>query len=111
MSKAPDDKPFDFNLDSVRVEKDLRPFRFRYDGQRFEMAHRETLDQIKMMEAVEAAGEAGGTLASLRLALGDDQWRELRKIGLRGTQLQKLSDAYDAFCGTTTGESPASTDS
>ena len=112
-TKARDDQPFDFNLNSVKVEKTLRPFRFVFgpNNERWEMAHRETLDKIPLLEAYEQGGEAAGTLLSLRTAMGEDQWERFRKLGLRGEQLTKLTQAYDKFCGTDEGESEGSTDS
>ncbi len=109
-TKARDDEPFDFNLDAVKVEKDLRPFRFHYGGKRWEMAHRETLDNLPLLEAAESGGDPAATLVSLRAAMGD-QWEEFRKLGLKGKQLTELVRAYDRFCGTDQGESEGSTGS
>jgi hypothetical protein len=109
-TKARDDQPFDFNLDAVKVEKNLRPFRFNYGGKRWTMAHRETLDQLPLLEAVERGGEAEGAIVSIRTALGD-QWEDFRKLGLREKQLNELMSAYGKFCGTEPGESEGSTDS
>ena len=109
--KARDDEPFDFNLDAVKAEKDLRPFRFHYGGKRWEMAHRETIDNLPLLEAAESGGDAVATLLSLRTAMGDEQWARFRKLGLRGPQLTALSQAYDKFCGTDQGESEGSTGS
>jgi hypothetical protein len=108
--KAPDDKPFDFNLDAVKVEKDLRPFRVNFGGRRFQMVHRELLDQIPILEAVERGGDAEATIVSLRAALGD-QWEDFRKLGLKAKQRESLLKAYEEFCGTDLGESQGSTDS
>jgi hypothetical protein len=108
--KAADNEPFDFNLDAVKVEKDLRPFRFHFGGRRFEMTHRELLDQIPILEAAERGGDAEATLVSLRAALGD-QWEDFRKLGLKGKRLEKLLKAYEEFCGAEQGESSGSTDS
>lgn len=110
-TRARDDEPFDFNLDAVKVEKTLRPFRFHFGGKRWEMAHRETLDKIPLLEAYEQGGEPAGTLLSLRTAMGEEQWEQFRKLGLRGQQLSKLTQAYDKFCGTDEGESEGSTGS
>lgn len=112
-TRARDDQPFDFNLNSVKIEKNLRPFRFLYGpkDERFEMAHRETLDNLPILEAAESGGDAAATLVSLRAALGAEQWERIRALGLRGKQLTELSQAYDRFCGTEPGESEGSTDS
>lgn len=112
-TRARDDEPFDFNLNSVKVEKTLRPFRFLYGpkNERFEMAHRETLDNIPILEAAESGGDPAATLVSLRAALGDEQWERIRALGLSGPRLTALSKAYDKFCGTDQGESEGSTDS
>lgn len=111
MTRARDDQPFDFNLDAVKVEESLRPFRFNYGGKRWEMAHRETLDQLPIMEAAESGGDFAATLEMLRAAMGSEQWQRFRKLGLRRKQMQELSEAYDRFCGTELGESQGSTDS
>ncbi|MFD0902329.1 hypothetical protein [Actinomadura sediminis] len=110
-ARPSDDQPFDFNLDAVKVEGELRPFRFHFGGKRWEMAHRETLDQIVLLEAMESGGEAAATLASLRAAMGDEQWDRFRKLGLKSSQLTRLSQEYDKFCGTEPGESGGSTGS
>ncbi|WP_242890281.1 hypothetical protein [Actinomadura litoris] len=111
--KPADDEVADFNLNSVKVEKDLRPFRFLYGpkNQRFEMKHRELLDQVPLLEAAERGGEAEATIVSLRAALGDEQWEEIRKLGLREKQMNELITQYGKFCGTSAGESEGSTDS
>ena len=110
-SKRPDDKPYDFNLDAVKVEKDLPPFRFPYKGEQFEMKHREYLDQIPILEANESGGDATATLTALRTALGKEQWEKIRKLGLFRKQMNALLNAYDEFCGAEQGESSGSTDS
>lgn len=110
-TKARDDEPFDFNLDAVKVEKTLRSFRFHYGGKRWEMTHREKLNQIPILEAIESAGEHAAILTVLRAALGDEQWQRLSRLGLVGEQLNKLSEAYNEFCGTDEGESEGSTGS
>lgn len=108
--RAADNEPFDFNLDAVKVEKTLRPFRFHFGGKRWEMIHRELLDQVPVLEAMERGGDAEATLVSLRRALGD-QWEGFRKLGLTSPQLNELVAAYDKFCGADQGESSGSTDS
>jgi hypothetical protein len=107
--KAADNEPFDFNLDAVKVEKTLRPFRFNYNGKRFTMTHRELLDQVPLLEAAERGGEAEATIVSLRAALGDEQWAAIRKLGLREKQMNALIEQYGKFCGSDQGESSGST--
>jgi hypothetical protein len=108
--KPADDEPYDFNLDSIKVEKTLRPFRFHYSGKRWVMTHRELLDQVPLLEAAERGGDAEATIVSLRTALGD-QWEDFRKLGLREKQMNALVTKYGEFCGTSQGESAGSTDS
>lgn len=110
-TRARDDEPFDFNLDAVKVENNLRPFRFHYGGKRWEMAHRETLDNLPLLEAAEDGGDAVATLVSLRAAMGAEQWERFRELGLTGPRLTELVRAYDKFCGTDQGESEGSTGS
>lgn len=105
-----DDKPFDFNLDAVKAEaKKLPPFRVHYKGRRWEMTHRQHLDQIPLLEAA-ARSEAEGMLAGLQAALGK-QWEDFRKLGLNGDQIEALVDAYNEYCGAEPGESSGSTGS
>lgn len=109
----PTDKPFDFNLNSVKVEaKKCPPFTFAYgsDNQVWTMTHRELLDQLQILEAVESSN-AAGTLVLLRLAFGAEQWAKFRKLGLNDKQIEVLSDKYNEHCGVDTGESSGSTDS
>jgi hypothetical protein len=106
------DSPKVFNLNAVKVEaKDHPPFRFTWGpkGQRWEMKHRELIDQLPVYEAA-ARNQAEATLLSLKAALGD-QWEEFRKIPLLPEQMEKLTDAYDEHCGADEGESSGSTDS
>ena len=77
-SKPADDQPFDFNLDAVRSEVDLAPFRVHYDGRRWEFAHMEGLDIWDLVEAAEG-GEVTAMTGVFRLALGDD-FADFRKV-------------------------------
>ncbi|KMS71762.1 hypothetical protein ACH49_24365 [Streptomyces leeuwenhoekii] len=104
--KPTDSEPFDFNLDAVQAEADLRPFRVHWGGRRFEMQHLEALDIWELMEAAEK-GEAGAMVGAFREALGD-QWDDFRAIRLPQFKLKALFDAYRKHCGLEPGESAAS---
>ena len=105
-TSAPDDKPFDFNLDAVEAETQLLPFRFHFNGRRWEMQHLEALDIWELMEAAEQ-GETGAMLGAFRAALGDD-FEDFRKVTLPQYKLKALFNAYRTHCGLAEGESPAS---
>ncbi|WP_030670705.1 hypothetical protein [Streptomyces rimosus] len=104
--KTADDQPFDFNLDAVEAEVELRPFRFHWKRRRWEMEHLQGLDVWGLMEAAEQ-GETGAMLGVFQAALGDD-FAEFHKIPLPQYKLKPLFDAYRHHCGLAEGESPAS---
>lgn len=106
---APDDKPFDFNLDAVKAEVDLAPFRVHYGGRRWVFLHLEDIDVWDLVEAAEQ-GEIPAMLGAFKGALGDD-FDAFRGLGLKQWQLKALFKQYRAHCGYAEGESPASTDS
>ncbi|MFF9240108.1 hypothetical protein ACF1AL_14915 [Streptomyces sp. NPDC014801] len=101
----PDDQPFDFNLDTVKAESDLAPWRVHWDGRRWEFRHAEELDVWGLAEGAEA-GDIGATMAIFRLALGDEQWADFRKIKLPQYKMKALFEGYKKYCGL--GESEAS---
>ncbi|MEW2578341.1 hypothetical protein [Streptomyces syringium] len=105
-TRTTDDQPFDFNLDAVKAETELTPFRVHFDGRRWEMQHLEALDVWELMEAAEK-GEAGAMLGAFRSALGD-QYEDFRKIKLPQYKLKALFNAYRNHCGLEPGESGAS---
>lgn len=103
--KAPDDQPFDFNLDAVQAEVDLSPWRVHWDGQRWEFQHAEELDVWRLMENADG-GDVGAVLSVLRAALGDEQWADFKKIGMPQYKMKALFEAYKKHCGL--GDSGAS---
>ncbi|WP_432091832.1 hypothetical protein [Streptomyces sp. NRRL F-5630] len=105
-AKPADDEPFDFNLDAVKAESDLTPFRVHFDGRRWEFAHLEGLDIWDVVEAADG-GDLQAVLGALRLALGD-QYTEFRKIRLPQYKVMALFRAYQRHCGMEPGESEAS---
>jgi hypothetical protein len=108
-SKPADNEVYDLNLNSavkaLKNESDLRPFRFIWgpDNKRFEMAHRETLNQLKIMEAFEQS-EVHGVLEQFRQAMGPKQWAEFRKIPLPPSARDKIMEDYGKHCGVVEGE-------
>jgi hypothetical protein len=107
---APDDEPFDFNLDAVQAEVDLSPWRVHWDGRRWEFAHMQDLDVWPLLEAAEA-GDVEAMLGIFRTALGEQQWKDFRKIRLPQYKMKALFDAYRKHSGLAEGESAASSDS
>ncbi|OQQ16140.1 hypothetical protein B0675_02325 [Streptomyces sp. M41(2017)] len=108
-AQAPDDKPFDFNLDAVKAEVESTPFRVHWNGRRFTFKHMQDLDSWELLAAADS-GEANAVMGSLRLALGDE-WEEFRKVPMPQYKLMPLFKAYQAHCGMDSGESSASSDS
>jgi hypothetical protein len=105
-TKPADDQPFDFNLDAVKSEVDLIPFRVHYDGRRWELAHIESLDIWDLVEAAEG-GEIQAMTGVFRISLGD-QWEDFRKVRLPQYKMKSLFTAYRKHCGLEPGESEAS---
>jgi hypothetical protein len=107
-TKAPDDQPFDFNLDTVKAEVDLTPWRVHWGSRRWEFQHAEELDVWQLMEGAEG-GDVGATVGVLRAALGAEQWADFKKIGMPQYKMKALFEAYKKYCGL--GESEASSGS
>jgi hypothetical protein len=113
-TKPADDEVFDFNLNAVEAESELRPFRFAWaskdnPNRRWTMQHMEGLDVWPLMEAAEG-GDASAMAGIFKTALGG-QWAEFRKTPLPQFKMKGLFDAYREHCGQKPGESAASSDS
>ncbi|MFE3657280.1 hypothetical protein [Streptomyces sp. NPDC059165] len=106
-TKRTDDSPFDFNLDAVQSEVELRPFRVHFDGRRWEFAHMEGLNIWDLVEAAEG-GEVAAMTGVFRISLGADQWEEFRKVKFPQYKMKALFTAYREHCGLEPGESEAS---
>ncbi|MFC9429248.1 hypothetical protein [Streptomyces sp. NPDC056987] len=109
-----DDEVFDFNLNAVEAESELKPFVFLWGSKtepnrRMTMQHMEALNVWPLMSAIEG-GDISATLGLFRIALGDD-WDEFRKTPLPQHKMQALFKAYQKHCGQQPGESAASSDS
>ncbi|WP_432137656.1 hypothetical protein [Streptomyces sp. bgisy154] len=107
-AKTSDAQPFDFNLDAVQAEADLTPWRVHWNGRRWEFRHAEELDVWGLVEGAER-GEVGATIGIFKLALGEEQFAEFRKIRMPQYKMKALFDGYKQHCGL--GESEASSDS
>lgn len=107
MTNPPDDQPFDFNLDTVKAEIELVPFRVHFDGRRWEFAHMQALDVWELVGSVEG-GDAGAIAQMFQAALGDQQLAEFRKVPLPQFKVQSLFKAWQKHCGLAPGESPGS---
>jgi len=105
-SKPADDQPFDFNLDAVEAEVDLRPFRVHFGGRRYEFTHMQALNAWEAIAAAES-GDVGVVVNSMKLALGD-QWEDFRTVPMPQHKLMRLFKAWQAHSGVETGESEAS---
>lgn len=105
-SKPADDQPFDFNLDAIKSEVELTPFRVHFDGRRWEFAHMEGLDIWDLVEAAEG-GEIRAMIGVFKAALGDD-FADFRKVKLPQFKMKAMFTAYRKHCGMEPGESEAS---
>lgn len=103
--QAPDNQPFEFNLDTVQAEVELTPFRVHWAGRRWELQHSEELDVWGLADGA-LRGDVAATIGIFKLALGPKQWAEFSKTPMPQYKMKALFDAYKAHCGL--GESPAS---
>ncbi|EPD63181.1 hypothetical protein [Streptomyces sp. HGB0020] len=111
-TRRPDDSPFDFNLDAVEPDEELKPFVVRFGGRRWTFQHMQDLDCWNLLDAA-SNGEVSAMLGAFRNALGD-QYEPFREVGLPQYKLRPLFQAWLKHCGlnedgTPIGE-PASTD-
>lgn len=108
-SKPADDQPFDFNLDTLKTEVNLRDFRVHFGGKRWTFTNMQALDAWELLAAA-GSGDAGAVVGSMKLALGD-QWEEFRKMGMPQWKVMPLFNAWKEHSGAEPGESEASSDS
>lgn len=101
-----DDQPFDFNLDTVEAESDLRPFRVHHGGRRWQLAHMQAINIWDLLFEEDTQEQAA--LRIFEAALGD-QWAEFRKVPLPMHKVRNLFAEYQKHCGVELGESSAST--
>jgi hypothetical protein len=111
----PDDQVFDFNLNTVKAEVDLTPFRFLWGtkddpNRRFTMLHLQELDVWDLVAAADG-GDMAAMVGAFQAAMNADDWKAFRATSLPQYKLKALFDAYRTFCGAAEGESPASSDS
>ncbi len=106
-STRPDDKPFDFDLDTVEGEVDCTPWVMNWKGRGWTFAHFENLDVWEQAKASDL-GSTAATMKVFELALGKDVWVEFQKIPLPTRKLKALWEAYAEHCGIDLGESPDS---
>lgn len=106
---APDDKPFDFNLDAVVSEIDLSPFRVHFGGKRWDFRHMQDLDVWELVAKADG-GDTSSIIQMFSVGLGD-QLAEFRKIRLPQHKMEKLFEAWQKHSGLEPGESEGSTDS
>ena len=106
---TPDDQPYDFDLDAVKSEIDLTPWRVKFGGRRWSFEHLQGLDVWDLIEGADQ-GDLQQGIQVFKIALGD-QFEEFRKIRLPQFKLEALFKQYEAHCGVKPGESEGSTSS
>lgn len=107
MPKAPDDQPFELNLDAYVKAMDTPPFRFNWLGRRWTMTHNDAVDSWAMARA----HRTGEDEEILKVAMGEKQLAELMENPLPQGGMKKLTKDYFAHCGVELGKSGGSTPS
>ncbi|MDX3294606.1 hypothetical protein PV569_12910 [Streptomyces scabiei] len=110
-----DGEVYEFNLNAVEAETELRPFRFMWaskqnPNRRFTMQHLAALNVWPLLAGADG-GNASAMMACFETALGEDQWEEFQKQPLPQYKMEALFKAYRKHCGTDPGELLASSDS
>jgi hypothetical protein len=109
-TKPADDQPFDFNLDGLQPDVELRDFRVHFGGRRWTLKNMNELDAWDVVALAEG-GDMKATVGALRLSLGD-QWADFQKISLPQWKITRLFRAWREHSGNpNAGESSASSDS
>jgi hypothetical protein len=103
---APDNQPFEFNLDSYVKGLDLQDFRFHWNDRRWTFTHVDALDSWVM-----AAIGDGDPLRVFEEAMGSEQFAEFRALPLPQGGLKELFNRYLKHCGVDPGELHGSTGS
>lgn len=98
-----------YDLDAVAAEVAKEPFRFRYRGQDWSLAHLSDVDWRVVSKA--DTGDLEAVHAALRAGLGDEQWTAWEQVPQPISAMTKLFDRWLHHSGLRAGESPASTDS
>jgi len=109
--KPADDKPFDFNLDAVEDEVELLPWRVHHGGRRWVFKHPEEIDAWGILTEDEnnGDGEITAMIGVFKVALGEEQFAEFRKVPLPMKKLKRLFEEYQKHGGVEPGESQGST--
>lgn len=102
MTSQPDHQPFEFNLDAVKAETELLPFRIHWQGKRWEFKHIQMLDVWELLD--EAETDTRAVLSIFAEALGKEQFAEFRKHPLPQYKVTALFEAYQKYCGVEVGE-------
>lgn len=106
------DKPVVFNLDAVKSDVDLAPFRFAFKGKQYQLPHLSDGDAFPFFDGM-VDGMSDGALMyrTFTLGLGAEALAQLRAAGMPGYKFNALLIAWQKHSGVTPGESPASTGS
>jgi len=98
------------NIFTLARESSGEPFAFEVDGETLTLAHMGDVDQYALAELYAADdGDLAYMVGLFDLAAGDDAAR-LRALKLPRASLVSLHSAYMEHCGSSAGESPASSD-
>jgi hypothetical protein len=99
LPQRQDNNPIDFDLDGVKPNVPLKPFRFRWGGKRWTFLHIQELDCWGLLDGARE-GEVGATLAAFRQALNsEEKYQELRELRLPSFKMNALFKAWQRHCG------------
>lgn len=109
IAGTPDNQPFDLNLDTLKSEEELEPYRLHAHGRRWVLAHMDDLDVWGLIDGAQK-GDFEAAIAVLKAAFGND-WEAFISHPMKRYKFRELYNKYTEHCGMTPGESSASTGS
>ena len=109
---AKDSEPFELNLNAVKAQVDLTPWRVVWgpNNRRWTFKHLELLNEWALVAEADK-GDGAAMRAVFREALGSDEWEDFEKIAMPRYKAKAMWKAYQKHCAIAPGESGGSTDS
>ncbi len=99
-------EPEEFDLDAAYAEETHPPFRFRWAGKRWELAHIADLDW--RLRSLADSMDIDAMQEVIEKSLPGERLEEWRKVNQPGPAMAKLFKRWLDFCGENPGEPPGS---
>lgn len=97
-------RPLFTDLDALDAESGFEPYPFTWKGRQWHLTHMQKIDAWAVITEDEDLTQNQQILELLEIALGD-QWADFQAIPIPLHLMQDLFEDYNAYCGTSAGES------